>query len=242
METQTEAGELESNQRTIITHSVLIGLTPLIPIPIVDDLVKSYFQRTLLRRLARAHGVELNKEEVYKLTADRGGCLSGCVGTILIYPIKKIFRKLLFFLEIKRMVDLTSISFHQGYLLDYALQQKLIKSPNSKDVTEIKVALDAACKESSIKPVEKIIGSTYKQSKNLLLTGARTIERAFKNLTSRPDETQVEEIVREIEPEERKELAGVITLLQRGIEGISDEHFIKLKERFEIKLKEKTIN
>ena len=39
------------NQKLIITHAVLTGLTPLIPVPIVDDLVKSYFQRRLVREV-----------------------------------------------------------------------------------------------------------------------------------------------------------------------------------------------
>ena len=43
-------------QRGLVTYSVLAGLTPLIPVPFVDDLVKNYFRRRLLRSLAAEAG------------------------------------------------------------------------------------------------------------------------------------------------------------------------------------------
>src|SRR5436305_880777 len=44
----------EGSQRGLIAHAVLAGLTPLIPVPVVDDLAKNYFRRRLVRRLAEA--------------------------------------------------------------------------------------------------------------------------------------------------------------------------------------------
>lgn len=52
------------NQRLIITHAVLTGSIPLIPIPIVDDLVKSYFQRRLVRELTRVYSINPTVDEL----------------------------------------------------------------------------------------------------------------------------------------------------------------------------------
>ncbi|HEX8354707.1 MAG TPA: hypothetical protein VF611_17500, partial [Pyrinomonadaceae bacterium] len=84
-----QAGGSGARQRTLVTHAVLTGLTPLIPVPLVDDLVKSYFRKRLVRSLAASAGRRLSEEEVDALTAETGGgCLGGCVTTALVYPLK----------------------------------------------------------------------------------------------------------------------------------------------------------
>src|ERR1043165_7283042 len=95
-----------ANQRQIILHSILAVLTPLIPIPFVDDLVKAYFKRRMVRKLAAAQSQYLNDADVARLADDPdSGCLLGCLTTVLVYPLKAIFRKVFFFLEWKRAVD-----------------------------------------------------------------------------------------------------------------------------------------
>ncbi len=164
------------NQRTITMHAVLIGLTPLIPVPFVDDVVKGYFQRRLVRTLAAAHGRELSAEDVATLTEDRGGgCLKGCLGQVFIFPLKMIFRKVFFFLEWKRAVDLTSHSYHQGYLLDYSLREGWLAAhtPHAKSSMEVRNAIEEVCRDAPIKPVESAIKISFNQSKSMLKAGAR---------------------------------------------------------------------
>src|SRR5437763_14965254 len=91
----SEAG----NQRSLVAHAVLAGLTPLIPVPVVDDLAKNYFRRRLVRRLAAAHGRGLSGEELSALTKERGrGCVRGCLTAVVVYPLKAVFRKVFYFL------------------------------------------------------------------------------------------------------------------------------------------------
>ncbi|HSE97950.1 MAG TPA: hypothetical protein VLD57_06725, partial [Blastocatellia bacterium] len=73
-----------SNQTVIVMHALLIGLTPLIPVPFVDDLAKSFFQRRLARQLAQSRGRTLSPRAVSTLAEDRGGCLSGCLSTVFL--------------------------------------------------------------------------------------------------------------------------------------------------------------
>src|SRR5207302_10353585 len=83
------------------TYSILAALTPLIPIPIVDDLVLAYLRRRLVRELAIAHARSLSGEDVAVLANERVRYFTGC----LAYPLKVLFRKLFFFLEWKRAAD-----------------------------------------------------------------------------------------------------------------------------------------
>ncbi|PYT01215.1 MAG: hypothetical protein DMF65_08050 [Acidobacteria bacterium] len=117
----SEAG----NQRSLVTHAVLAGLTPLIPVPVVDDLAKNYFRKRLVRRLAAANGRGLSIEELAALTREReGGCVRGCLVAAVVYPLKAVFRKIFYFLEWKRAVDLASRTYHFGYLVNYAMQRR----------------------------------------------------------------------------------------------------------------------
>src|SRR5687767_7690519 len=116
-----------ASQRQIILHSVLAGLTPLIPIPLLDDLVKSYFKRRMVRKLAATHTQFLNHTDLATLADDPDtGCLLGCLTTAIVYPLKAVFRKIFFFLEWKRAVDVVSHTYYQGYLLEFALGEKWI--------------------------------------------------------------------------------------------------------------------
>lgn len=231
-----------ASQRNIITHAVLVGLTPLIPIPLVDDLVKGYFQRRLVRSLAASHGRQLSQEDVAVLTQDRGsGCLSGCLGQVFILPLKLIFRKILFFLEWKRAVDLASHTYHQGYLLDYALGEGWLAATQpdarARSADEIRTALEAVCRESPIRPVETAIKAAFNQSKSMLRGGAKVLEQAFRRVTGRPDEGQLTETVAAVETEETRAIESVVSRLQKSIEAIPDEHFRYLRERLAARLK-----
>src|SRR5919205_580792 len=85
-------GEGGAQQHVLVTHAVLTGLTPLIPVPLLDDLVKGYFRKRLVRSLAAGAGRALTDEELDALAAEReGGCLRGCVVAVLVYPLKAVF-------------------------------------------------------------------------------------------------------------------------------------------------------
>lgn len=238
---RTPATDERSNQRSIITHAVLAGLTPLIPVPLLDDVVKNYFQRRMLRSLAQAHGVQLDAETIATLTKERGGsgCLSGCLGQVFVLPLKLIFRKIFFFLEWKRAVDLTSHTYHQGYLLDYALREGWLgrqANSNVASANSIGAAIEEVCREAPIKPVETAIKVAFKQSKSMLLAGARVLGHGLRQVTGRPDERQLSEVVTSVNAEEQKEIEGVVSRLHNSIEVIPEEHFRYLRTRLVARL------
>jgi hypothetical protein len=231
-----------SNQRSIITHAVFVGLTPLIPIPLVDDVVKNYFQRRMVRQLSASRGRTLSAADAAALVEERGdGCLKGCMWQALVYPLKKIFRKIFFFLEWKRAVDLTSRTYHQGYLLDYVLREGWLgEPPPAGSAARIGAAIEEVCRNSPIKPVEAAISLSFKQSKAVLRSGVKILERSLNRFRGRPDEGQLSEAVTAIETEEERQIEGVVNKLQKAIEAIPDEHFRQLRTQLMTRLQAQT--
>src|SRR5947209_14488030 len=178
----------EGSQRGLVTHAVLTGLTPLIPVPIVDDLAKNYFRRRLVRRLAASNNLKLSNEEFSALTSERGrGCVRGCLVMLLVYPLKAVFRKVFYFLEWKRAVDLTSRTYHFGYLTGYAMQPRaggasLLDLCGAVKVSE---AVETVCREAPIKPVEAAVAGTFRQSRRVLRASANLLARSLRRLTGR---------------------------------------------------------
>jgi hypothetical protein len=218
------------NQRLIITHAVLTGLTPLIPIPILDDLVKSYFQRRLVRRLAEAYRLPPDEHDVRTLADEpNGGCLGGCLGGALLLPFKLIFRKLFFFLEWKRAADTVSRTYHQGYLLECALRENWF--PDQRNAADLRAAIDSVLHEVGTGPVERAVSLTFTQSRSALKSAANLLRRSLQSISGKPDEARVAQAAEAVESEEEREIEGVIIRLQKSIQSIPDDYFDNLCER-----------
>jgi len=223
---------MEINQSTILTYSVLVGLSPLVPVPFVDDWLKNYFRRRMVKSLASSHNQILSNDALKALVEEKGGgCLLGCLGAVIIYPLKKIFRKFFYFLEWKRAVDLTSHTYHYGYVVDYALREGYLKS-DLNNYDSVRKAIDDVCKNTPIKPIESVVASTFNQTKNLIWSGAELLEKAFRNLRRKATDEEKKEAVKSIEDEEKEKLEGVTSKLSRAIANLPEEHFKAMRERF----------
>jgi hypothetical protein len=227
-----------AQQHVLVMHSVLTGLTPLIPVPLLDDLVKNYFRKRLVRSLAAAAGRALSDEELSALASEpESGCLRGCATTVLIYPLKAIFRKIFYFLEWKRAVDLTSRTYHFGYLVGHVLRRREGDAPSLLDThgaRAVNEAIEAVCREAPIKPLESVVGGTFSKSKGVLRSAAALLSRSLRRQPPRPE--RVAEAIESVEPEEERELQPVVTRLQRSIGSIPEEHFRSLRDALEARL------
>lgn len=232
-----KAEEGGAQQHVLVTHAVLTGLTPLIPVPLVDDLVKNYFRKRLVRSLAATAGRTLTGEELDALVSEgEGGCLRGCAVAVLVYPLKAVFRKIFYFLEWKRAADLTSRTYHFGYLVGHALRPRA-GAPSLLDTygaRAVNKAVESVCREAPIKPLESAIGGTFRKSKGVLRAAAALLSRSLRRQPPQPE--HVAEAIESVEPEEERELQPVVTRLQRSIASVPDEHFRSLRESFEARL------
>lgn len=233
-----EAGGAQ--QRVLVLHAVLTGLTPLIPVPLVDDLVKNYFRKRLVRSLAAGAGRALTEEELNALASEpEGGCLRGCAGAVLVYPLKAIFRKIFYFLEWKRAADLTSRTYHFGYLIGHALRRREGGGPSLLDMHgahAVNEAVEAVCREAPIKPLESAVGGTFRKSKGVLRGAAALLSGSLRRQPPRPD--RVAEAIESVEPDEERELQPVVTRLQRSIASVPEDHFRSLRDALEARLKQ----
>jgi hypothetical protein len=224
-------------QHVLVTHAVLTGLTPLIPVPLVDDLVKNYFRKRLVRNLAAGAGRVLTDEELNTLASEgEGGCLRGCATTVLVYPLKAVFRKVFYFLEWKRAVDLTSRTYHFGYLVGHALRRRE-GAPSLLDAhgaRAVNAAIEAVCREAPIKPLESAVGGTFRKSKGGLRAAAALLSRSLRRQQPQPE--RVAEAIESVEPEEARELQPVVTRLQRSLASVPEDHFRALRDQLEARL------
>ncbi|HEV7894124.1 MAG TPA: hypothetical protein VGP08_26150 [Pyrinomonadaceae bacterium] len=231
-------------QRGLVTHAVLVGLTPLIPVPLLDDLVKNYFRRRMVRSLAASAGRTLDEKELDALASERErGCLTGCLFTVLVYPVKAIFRKVFYFLEIKRAVDLASRTYHFGYVISYALRPREggtspLDLYGAKAVNE---AAQEACRDAPIKPVEAAIGGTFRKSRNVLRGAAALLAGSLRRVSGRAQAERVAEAIEAVEPEEERELEPVVTRIQRSMASVPEEHFRDLRARFDSRLNQNRV-
>jgi hypothetical protein len=110
------------NHPIILTHTVLISLTPLIPIPFVDDWIKAGLQRRMVRQICAARGFDLRPAEVEALIQEDfwSSCAEGCL-YIFLRLLREIASKIFFWIEWRRAFNLLSITYYTGFLLDTAL-------------------------------------------------------------------------------------------------------------------------
>ena len=222
-----------ANQRQIILHSILAGLTPLIPIPFLDDLVKTYFKRRMVRKLAASHSQMLRDADVEILADDKdSGCLAGCLSTVLLYPLKAIFRKIFFFLEWKRAIDTVSHTYYQGFLIDFALSEKWLAPIGSIAAVDARRVSDVLLQQVNTSLIERAVTGVFKQSKATVKKAANLLQNGLRRLTRRPSQAEVAEAIEPVEAAEEKELEGIVGQLQSAIERLPREHFDQLRDQF----------
>jgi hypothetical protein len=227
----------DTNHTLIVSHAVLAGLTALIPVPLVDDLVEGYIQRRLVRRLAAGYGLNLGPAEIEALAEGPSrGCLRGCAIAVTLYPLKKIFRKIFYFLEWKRAIDLASRTYHYAYLTEHALRQGWIAPAGPRSAADVRAGIEAVCREARVTPVERAVQATFSQSKAALRSAAELMTRSLRGIGRQPAPERVAQAVEETEEREEQEIAGVAARLQNAINQIPAEYFQNLREKLALRL------
>ncbi len=104
--------------------ATLAGLSILIPIPIVDWVFERFFRRRMPGAIARRHGRKLSPGVAAALNRDEGNWLATCLTlpiTGTIWLIKRVSRKILYFLTVKEATDQISYYWQRAFLIDYML-------------------------------------------------------------------------------------------------------------------------
>src|SRR4030042_1940511 len=174
------------NQLSIITHAVLVGLTPLIPIPFLDDFAKSFFYKRLVRSLAIVHGLSLSASEIAILSENQGqGCVKGCIIGFFEFIVKRLVRKVIFVLEWRRAINLVAHTYHFGILLNYAFQEKLYASGDPDHAVRLRAALELARSSANTNLVKRVIQLSFNQSRLVILAAVQQVTRSLQDIAFR---------------------------------------------------------
>ena len=215
----------------LVTSIILIGASALIPIPFLDDPVKAYLEKKLFRQIADKHEISLTSEEAKGLTQhDTGGCCAlGCLGSAMLWPIKKILRKIFFFLEIKRAVDQSTTALAQSWLFTVALRRGHWSQAHPPYQAErLKQAISKASEQHGVKPLEAAVSHSFEGAKGSL---AKFATKFTKQNTV--DDSHIKETIEEAKQEESSEIAGITRNLTTSLSEISETYLQKFARTFE---------
>lgn len=224
---------------SLLTPVVLIGASALVPVPFLDDMAKSYLEKRLFRLLAEKEGLQLTKDEQARLTESpsSGCCLVGCLGSALIYPFKKILRKVFFFLEIKRSVDQATTALAEAYLFRLTLRHDLWLPGGEIESTDpVRESIRTACHSQGVKPLETAIRHGFEGAKGTLSDFASKL--ADKVTGEDESEEKISRAVDKLEEEETDKLKGLTRSLSDSLDDVSEPYLKKFVTTFENKLKE----
>jgi hypothetical protein len=151
----------------IYADATFAGLAALIPLPLVDLYFEWLFKRRMVRAIALRNGRLLNTPTLNELNRNRSGRLRGC----LLWPIKLIYtflkklsRKILYFLAIKEAVDNLNTYWHRAFLLDYMMRAGYLDN-SQEDVVLAAETLHLVLKEIDESPLiqlaRQVVGSVH---------------------------------------------------------------------------------
>lgn len=111
----------------IYADATCAGLTPLIPIPIVDLIFEATFRRRMPRAIARARNVRLKPADRVRLARRDGRWLTaaGCLSIPVVgarYLARRLWHKLVYVLAVADAASLTSGYWHRAYLMDHMIR------------------------------------------------------------------------------------------------------------------------
>ena len=232
------ASELQTpnkDLRQIVSDSLLTGLCALIPVPLVDDWARDLLRRRLAARLASDAAATLNDFQIKVLAcgydpATVDGCARGCLRLALVKPIvflvtvilRKLMRKILFFLTLKDAVETFSGTFHEAYLLRHALRLGLLAevtpavppAPVDPRLLAVRAAVEQVSRSTDTRPVTHLAGAVFSGSRRLLTRTARVMARLVRR-GRRGDEGRLSDL---LEQEGEARLGGLIDELTADLE------------------------
>lgn len=213
----------------LVSHAVLVGLTPLIPVPLLDDSVEAYLLRRLTRAIAAARGVALADDDVRTIGEGPGrGLLAGMGRGALLLPVRLLLRKVLLILNLKRASDAASAAYHRGYLQDVALEAGA--HPPRWTAAELRAAIDATLAATPHSPIGAAVRLSFAGSRALVRQALTALVGALRRREGAPSAEEVEGAVEGTE--ERSAFASLVARVREAVDTVPAAYYTELEERF----------
>jgi hypothetical protein len=226
------------NEWTVLYHTILIGVSSLIPFPFIDDVIAGYFRRRLIWRLAKKSGRQLSSQQVRQLGQEQGfGCVSGCL-MVVGYLLEETIQTFLPWLKWQKGIDRATDAYYSGYLWDVMFSSA---SFDANQAGAYGRAVERAKKGTNPALVKNLIRGTFTSSKGLLRDVARGLVRFWGYYLRLPfrlfrrrgrrGSNPLDESVEEEQPRIFA-LAGEITgNLRDRLGAVPQEHYDRLRAR-----------
>lgn len=110
----------------IYADATFAGLSLLIPIPLLDVAFEWFFRRRMARTIAKRNGRSLPPTVLSAINHNPDAWWQGCLLApfkLLLLFLKRLSRKLLYFLTIKEAADQLNHYWHRAFLLNYMVQR-----------------------------------------------------------------------------------------------------------------------
>lgn len=249
---------------TILYHTVLIGASPLIPIPFLDEFLVLYLRRHLVADIAKSHNKTLTATQIRQFADEpaSGGCI-GAFFSIIGFFIMELIRDVFFWLEWKRGIDLATQTYHFGYLLDAIFAREDFNPQNGQIYRQaIKEALQGFHTEHVRNAIQKVFTSSrtvirevrnwlFQFGKYYLGRVVRSVRQGSRHLFSRfrkrkgrgstdsnVNAQDLDDFLKEEDPQGK--LTSLIEILSKNLEaemGNSPRYFQHLSTRLDERLK-----
>lgn len=209
--------------RVVLLYAVLGGLCPLSPLPFIDDIVIKLLHKRMVRSLFALSELRLTDPQMAALIERKSSFLLGCLTAVFLYPIKKIFRKVFYFLAVKDCVDVASELLHHGLLLQFAIDEGHITAEDLAQTDHARLlrlnkAIGRTLEQLDTRPINQLIKRTFAGSKTLAKEAGALVARQFRqNKVSRRQQQGAEDALDQIEEAQTGPIGSFIDRLDDSI-------------------------
>src|SRR5512143_915532 len=232
------------NEWTVLYHTILIGVSSLIPFPFIDDVIAGYFRGRLIWRLAKKNGIQLSSQQARQLGQERGfGCASGCL-MVLSYLLEETLQTFIPWLKWQKGMDRATDAYYSGYLWDLLLSSV---SFDANCAAAYGRAVERAKKGTNPALVKNLIRGTFSSSKGLARDVARGLVRFWGYYLRLPfrlfrrrrrgGSNPLDESVEEQQPQIFGLAGEIAGNLRDRLRTVPQAHYDRLRERLEQELR-----
>ena len=166
----------------VYADATFAGLSVLIPIPLLDLLFERWFRQRIPHAIVGERGRSLPPEVVTILNRGEGCGTAGCLTLplwLLFQLLRRLSRKILYFLTIKEAADTLSHYWHRAFLIDYMLAAGHLS--NAAEAQRAQAALEKTLGEIETSPLNQLAREVIHHTGRTLRTLLRVIRRQEEN-------------------------------------------------------------
>ena len=229
----TPAPTAASARASITTSAIMAGICALSPVPFIDDLFIGAIRRHAVRRIFRARGKELTWGQARALTRSNRNVVLGCLLGVVVYPIRKIFRKVFYIFTVKEAVEVATRLLHQGRLVEHALAAGSLSvdelGTSKEPLARLNLTIQQTCGEANTDSIVRIFETSFAGGRAFLRSLGRRAVRILRALNVMRQPDAVDALPGQLDGERER---GLLADLHTALLG-EEAYFAGLTERFD---------